>query len=210
MTTSRYIVVNTATNEVINANAVFDDDSPPESTPEVLYVGPILANDPRATTQDGWIYNPGAGTFSPPGGSTSSGPPPKVIRQTVEASLAADAPATVLISTWTDIGLSTQLTTAGGSRVNVDATVYAGVLVGGAVRLLVNGPSFPTDTVVGPAFASAPVVAGAVPVQISASVNLPVTANDATYTFKVQIEGIGALASITARKASRIALTEYA
>lgn len=137
--------------------------------------------------------------------------PPDPTARTVEnietVALAANSASFPVASGWTDVaGFSTTVSTRGGSKLVIELlAATAAILVGGSVRVLINGGSF-SSVIVGAV--NFPVIVGG-STGFRVSVNIPAGAR-ASHTVRVQAQGVGVLASVSlAAVASCMTVTEY-
>ncbi len=125
--------------------------------------------------------------------------PPSVVKEK-RVKLDTDA-STIDTTSWTDV-LSEQLATEGDSFVEIEASVQAGITLGGSMRLLIDGGSFSNVVL---ATSSFPALGGNAPGPIKTYADLPASAQ--IYTLKVQASAV-ALGSVTPRAGSALLLTE--
>lgn len=131
--------------------------------------------------------------------------PPSLIGMAY-ARLGADAAAVtggaVTPSAWTT-RLSEGIDAVGGSLLRIDASCQAGVLVGGSMRVIIDGGEFDDEVLAEQQY---PVLASASPGSFTACVALPAGAG--TYTVSLQVQA-NALGTITARAGSALILQEF-
>lgn len=123
------------------------------------------------------------------------------ILQIARAKLAADA-SVITPSAWTDV-LTVSLTTLAGALLKIDGSCNAGVLIGGAMRLLINGGAYSNVVL---ATSTYPLLAGNAPGQAMTYIDaLPA----GTYTIKIQVSA-AILGSVTPRAGASLIVTEHA
>jgi hypothetical protein len=142
----------------------------------------------EAMAQDGFEYL----EKSPPGAGPSS-----VLGSSYER-LKTDMPAILPAAGWTKV-VSVSFSSLGGTVIHVSASAAAAVLVGGGVRVTLDGGSFANQSLGGARFA---VVAGAY-AGVSTTMELPTTAAYTSYLVTLQAQAVGLLSSVVFNAASQ-------
>lgn len=123
------------------------------------------------------------------------------IRQIGRAQLSVDA-STISSTAWTDV-LTVSLSTSVGSLLKIEGSCGAGVLIGGAMRLLIDGGAYANMVL---ATNTYPLLSGNAPGQASTYIE-GLSAD--TYTIKIQVSA-SALGAVTPRAGSSLIVTEHA
>ena len=94
----------------------------------------------------------------------------------------------------------------GGTSLEVTLWGSASVLVGGSVRVVINGGSFSNAVIT---VEPATLAIGAQKIMQSGSVEIPVTGSPTTYTVTAQGQGVGLFASITPASGTNLLAKEW-
>lgn len=150
-----------------------------------------------AMDSKGWIYV-----------YEGTAPAAKAVMQIVPAFLLADASSIAVASGWADV-LSANLTTLGGTSVGAQVSAVGNPDVGvGQARLLVNGGAY-SNSVRGATAYDIPISAQGIAAFHVPTPIADTSPNATTYTFKLQMQATGALATIVPRAGTGFTLVEY-